>query len=175
MTNEAMAATEKCGALQQRHIPCDGWKALVSKPLFGRKLGPALGKMASRQGKPILANICRRPHRSHCPHYPQSRASIVLIFLHCGKIAPLGLLCTSAKQPFGSGFIVVQFLYQGGTEMASALFAVEKNGRGRSSRKGPICANLVCRHGTRVRPKTNSQFGGAGTLRHQCANLYSVC
>jgi hypothetical protein len=172
MTDEAMAATEKCGALQQRHIPCDGRKALVSKPLFGRKLGPALGKWRlQRQGKPILANI------SHCPHYPQSRASIVpqLIFLHCGKIAPLGLLCTSAKQPFGSGFIVVQFLYQGGTEMmVSALFAVEKSGRGRSSRKGPICTNLVCRHGTRVRPKTNNQFG-AGTLRHQCAHLYSVC
>jgi hypothetical protein len=124
-----------------------------------------------------LCNDRESPHRSHCPHYPQSRASIVpqLIFLHCGKIAPLGLLCTSAKQPFGSGFIVVQFLYQGGTEMmASALFAVEKNGRGRSSRKGPICTNLVCRHGTRVRPKTNNQFG-AGTLRHQCAHLYSVC
>jgi hypothetical protein len=31
------------------------------------------------------------PHRSHCPHYRQSRASIVLrlIFPHCGKIAPL--------------------------------------------------------------------------------------
>jgi hypothetical protein len=180
-----MAATGKYGDLQQRHIPCDGQRAFVSKPasLFGRSWGLHWEKWRlQRQGKLVLAHICgsvaKHPllHRSHCPHYRQSRASIVprLIFPHCGKIAPLEPIWCERKATLGSGFIVIQFVCRGGTTMmTSALCAGEKDGRVRSSRKCPICATLqlVCRHGTRVWPKTNNQFGDAGTLTLMCSDV----
>ena len=132
-----------------------------------------LGAYVQIRGKPSTS----RSHRSHCLHYRQSRASIIpwLVFPHCSKLAPLERILCERKAALGSGFhcctiCVPRREYNDGKWAFVLVRKMEEAVLVENVRSAQRC-NWY-KHGTRVRPKTNNQFGDAGTLQHPtCSDL----
>jgi hypothetical protein len=138
---------------------------------------PRLGAYVQIGGKPSTS----RSHRSHCPHYRQSRASIIpwLVFPHCGKLAPLERILCERKAALGSGFhcctiCVPRREYNDGKWAFVLVRKMEEAVLVENVRSAQRCNWYAdMEQGSGLRPIINSAMQELSNTRR--AQIYSVC